>query len=57
MVRTTTTEKQKAAAQWHAAWALLTQDWRDAIALFCALTDTDVGQTAMAGRPFINVKL
>ena len=50
MVRTTTTDKQKAAAQWRAAWALLTVEWRDAIAAFCMQSDRDVAVEALKIR-------
>jgi hypothetical protein len=39
-------DSQKIAAQWRAAWKLLPEEWRRAIAEFC-LQDRDVAVAAM----------
>ncbi len=49
MARTITKTDRKATVQWRVAWALLPREWQRAIARFCMLTDTDVGEAAFRG--------
>jgi hypothetical protein len=37
----------RSTAQWRAAWALLPEEWRRAIADFCLQSDRDVAVVAM----------
>jgi hypothetical protein len=48
------TSQQKIAAQWRAAWALLPEEWRRAIADFCLQSDRDVAVMVMR-MPTIHV--
>lgn len=52
MVRTFTSEQtaRTAAAQWRAAWALLSDEWQRAIAAFCLREDRDLAVVAMKIR-------
>jgi hypothetical protein len=52
MVRTFTSNEQArtAAAQWRAAWALLTDEWQRAIAHFCLQEDRDLAVTVLKIR-------
>ena len=40
----TSTENKQPSTQWRTAWAMLPDEWRNAIARFCVLTDADVGE-------------
>jgi hypothetical protein len=51
MVRTFLNDQAKAAdAQWRAAWALLSDEWRRAIAHYCMQSDPDVAVTVLKIR-------
>jgi hypothetical protein len=49
MARTITKTDRKMTAQWRAAWALLSPEWRRAIAWFCFHADEHVAEAAFMG--------